>query len=226
MLTNKMSIIMVLCIGLVAGMVGAKFLDWLSANGGETQLPDRVTTLPNNNTSMTSRSNNTLLVSRLSRSNASRISDLEDKYSSILPGDGAESAMGEDEHHHEEPEEITPEILEQRSEESRIIWEKIVEEIDREPIEHEWAEKAEGLLEAELNTIGGIAGFETLDTICHSTSCSSRIAFPSYQHAAEKVSRILHEEYQVNCEMGFRIPEPEDPYEQYETTILFKNCTR
>lgn len=205
-------------VGLFAGVTGSYIVEWISDEKKEDSA-ERTTEYEREGALKNKK------ISSLSLKNASRIGDLESKYSVLLSNTKTRSDETHEDVYYED-EIPTQEVLEREREELRIKHNNIAETISNETVDPEWSKYAENELNTKLNEFAETGGYKVLGTTCHSTSCSSRLMFDNYDGAMANAQRILYRKYEVNCITRLNIPRPENPHERYETNILFTDCLR
>lgn len=105
-----------------------------------------------------------------------------------------------------------------------VHWSSQLAEHAAEPIDEPWSSEAARRFQAELEQLGEEHGFSLLETTCKTTTCSAALRWPSHHAAVDGFSALLHASYELACARRITLPEPVDPDQPYDATILF-DCT-
>jgi hypothetical protein len=105
------------------------------------------------------------------------------------------------------------------------LWSSKLAEHAAEAIDEPWSSIASRKLHVDLEQLADERGFSLTRTDCRTTSCSATLRWPSYQAAIDGFSALLHAGYQVSCARRITLPEPDDPDQPYDATILFDCST-
>jgi hypothetical protein len=107
---------------------------------------------------------------------------------------------------------------------SLALWSSQLAAHAAEAIDEPWSSEASRKLRIDLVQLGEEHGFSLLRTDCKTTSCAAALRWPSYHAAVEGFAALLHAGYEVDCARRITLPEPNDPDQPYDGTILF-DCT-
>ena len=103
-------------------------------------------------------------------------------------------------------------------------WSSQLAEHAAESTDESWASEAARRFQVDLEQLGEEHGFSLLQTACKTTTCSAALRWPSHHAAVDGFSTLLHASYELGCARRIALPEPEDPDQPYDATILF-DCT-
>jgi hypothetical protein len=88
-------------------------------------------------------------------------------------------------------------------------------EVEREPIDRQWAANAELAFDRSLRArLAGVEGQPAVTANivrirCHSTSCTAEFEWSSFEVARGEWSQIMHTDYELSCAREIVLPEPE-----------------
>jgi hypothetical protein len=87
----------------------------------------------------------------------------------------------------------------------------------------EWAHATERTLGGDLNKVGAqpVGTFELMSIDCKTTSCLANLRWRSYGEAVNGFAGALHFNYSLPCGTRILLPEPVNPEQSYEATLIF-----
>jgi hypothetical protein len=110
-------------------------------------------------------------------------------------------------------------------EQDLALWSSKLAEHAAQAIDESWSPEASRKLQVDLTRLAEGQGFSLIRIDCRTTSCSAALSWPSYEAAVDGFAALLHAGYEVSCARRITLPEPDDPDQPYDGTILF-DCTK
>ncbi len=93
------------------------------------------------------------------------------------------------------------------------------------PRDPTWSQTMESHLSRELTAANVSEGVSFGTPECKTTSCVTRVQWPSYESARANWQDVVHPAYATSCGRSVFLPEPADPQKPYEATLVFDCST-
>lgn len=102
------------------------------------------------------------------------------------------------------------------------LWSAKLAEHEAQAVDEGWSSQASRSFQAELTRLGEERGFLLVRTECKTTSCAATLRWPSFDAAVDGFAALLHAGYELGCARRTTLPEPDDPEQPYDSTLLFE----
>jgi hypothetical protein len=95
--------------------------------------------------------------------------------------------------------------------------------MNTEGVDPRWAPRAESSFAHDLQTLGEGHDFVVRHVNCRTTMCSADIEWPngSSTGAPPRITDVVAQHYEVNCQRFGRIAQPDDPSGNYTAKVIF-----
>lgn len=144
-----------------------------------------------------------------------RLHELEKRLAAIETAvDGG--ALPQDEPHPPTPEEI-------EAQKARLLsnHQEAIEKHRREPVDSSWSRSTTELFTSDIESLEEKADLKLISVDCKTRSCIATIEWKSFNEAQSNYGAILHHPYAANCSREILLPEPDEPADPYQVTVVF-----